>query len=159
MQNETTVASIELAGKVVDKLEPSLLILALFFILAILVVALMLRKAMGDYKESNKRRAAEDEEAIAAHNTGIMMHEGHTTELQALYVRMISMESGLKTAKDEIDTLKSDAIELKARIRHLEDALNDVSLHFKNLELDEETKRTNRVTLIAINRILGTSPD
>jgi hypothetical protein len=152
----TTTTSLEIADKIVDKSSSTDIIFILILILGILVTGLLIRQSLGKKNNAEKLvEAAAAKSSIAAHTTTSILHEGQGDELQALYARITTLEGGQQLAREEIDSLKLDSIDLKARIRHLEDAMNDLSLHFKNLELDAETRRINHVTLMAIERILG----
>ena len=143
----TAVAGINLANKLVDKLDPTGILIALFLLFGILLVALLIRKTLGDKAKTTKLDDAVSSNAISAHQTSQLMHVGQGEELKSLYERLSSIE-------EQVDILKKDSVKMQARIFHLESALTNVSLHFKNLELCPICEKTNRVTLFSIRNLL-----
>lgn len=152
--DSATLAGISLADKMVDKLDPIQILAALALILGILLLALVLRKSMGEKTNEQKLKDAAINSAIAANNTSEKMHAGQGEELLAIHKRFVTLEDGAKETRIELDTLKANELRMIARIAHLEDALMDIRLHFGNLVLDEANHKANMVTINSINRIL-----
>jgi hypothetical protein len=152
--DSATLAGISLAEKMIDKLDPVQILVALALILGIVLLSLVLRKVLGEKSNEQKLKEASINSAIAASNTSEKMHEGQGEELMAIHKRFVTLEDGAKETRIELDTLKANELRMIARIAHLEDALMDIRLHFGNLVLDEANHAANKVTINSINRIL-----
>lgn len=156
----TTEAGLKLATTVVDKLDPTGLLIALFLILCILVVALLIRQSMGKKsKEERQLQEARTANELAAVKTSEIKHEGQGEEIQALHERFGDLEEDIKALKKEVDKLSRENIQLAARVLHLENALVNVELHFSNLMLCDHCKKMNRVTLYSIEKILAATKE
>ena len=148
VNGNNTEAGIVLATKVVDKLDAGNLLIALLLILCILIVGLLIRQSLGKKSEQDKQlQIAKASNELAAAKSSKRMHEGQGEELKSLHERLNSIDS-------EVKLLQKESVQMQSRILHLESALNNVSLHFKNLDLCEGCQKTNRVTLFSIRNLL-----
>lgn len=156
----TTEAGMKLATTVVDKLDPTGLLIALFLILCILVVGLLIRQSLGKKSNDEKKlQAAKAADELAAVKTSELRHEGQGEEITALHERLKNLEVVVGVLKGEVDELRTENLQLTARVLHLEAALTNVELHFSNLVLCEACLKVNKVTLLSIERILAAAND